>query len=373
MSVTIDEAMPGSLAGTSRQAALAARLQLPPERAQLRLRAVRDGLVIAGLMTSAFVLIVIPVVGRSLGYDAYAYWSIDLGTVYDRALGSLYALGAFRYAPPIAELLAPLHALPWWLFLSIWVALMVAALLYLGGRWSLALLALPAVALEFEHGNIHLLMAAAIVMGFRWPWTWSFVLLTKVTPGIGLIWFAVRHEWGKLGIALGFTAAVSIASWIVAPGLWTQWIATLTVTAGQAQDLSIPPPLPIRLPLAVLLVIWGARTDRPWTVGIAAFLALPVIWPHSFALALAAVPFLRRRADERRAADPRGARLRFISLRQLFGRDAVGDRPMPANPWLGVGLAAGCLAAAGVIALICGPDLRTTLSALSALIVPAGA
>ena len=46
-------------------------------------------------------------------------------------------------------------------------------------------------------------IAAAIVIGFRWPAAWSLVLLTKITPGIGLLWFAVRREWRSLAIALG--------------------------------------------------------------------------------------------------------------------------------------------------------------------------
>ena len=47
------------------------------------------------------------------------------------------------------------------------------------------------------------------------------------------------------------------------------------------------------MPVAALLVYWGARTDRPWTVPVAATLGLPIIWPHGLCLALAAVPFLR--------------------------------------------------------------------------------
>ena len=70
------------------------------------------------------------------------------------------------------------------------------------------LLALPPVALEIYHGNIHLWIAAAIALGFRYPWTWGFVLLTKVTPGIGLLWFAVRREWQALGVALGAVAEI---------------------------------------------------------------------------------------------------------------------------------------------------------------------
>jgi hypothetical protein len=31
-----------------------------------------------------------------------------------------------------------------------------------------------------------------------------------------------------------------------------------------------------------VIVAWGARTDRPWTVPLGAFLALPVIYPDSF-------------------------------------------------------------------------------------------
>ena len=40
----------------------------------------------------------------------------------------------------------------------------------------------------------------------------------------------------------------------------------------------MPIPLLIRLPAAVLLVIWGARTNRPWTLPTAAMLGLPVLW-----------------------------------------------------------------------------------------------
>ena len=76
-------------------------------------------------------------------------------------------------------------------------------MIWLGWRSALLVLAFPPVALELYHGNIHLLMAAAIVLGFRYPIGWSFLLLTKVTPGVGLVWFAVRREWRPLIIALG--------------------------------------------------------------------------------------------------------------------------------------------------------------------------
>jgi len=193
-----------------------------------------------------------------------------------------------------AFIFGPLGALQWWLFLLLWEALMVGLIFWLGGRWALLLLALPPVALELYHGNVHLLIAAAIVLSFRYPWTWSFVLLTKVTPGVGLLWFAVRREWRPLAVALGATLAISAAAAVVAPNYWREWIDSLFSNLNEPQYFSVPPPAPIRLPLAALLVIWGARTGRPWTVALAATLGLPIIWPHGLTVALAAIPFLRR-------------------------------------------------------------------------------
>ena len=123
-------------------------------------------------------------------------------------------LGAFNYSPPIAWLFGPFGALEWLTFLWLWLALLVGNIIWLGGRgvrvvW---LLAFPPVALELYHGNIHLWIAAAIALGFRYPWTWGFVLLTKVTPGVGLLWFAVRREWRALGIALGVTGVIVAVS-----------------------------------------------------------------------------------------------------------------------------------------------------------------
>lgn len=364
--------LPNRVAPFDFRATAARILRLPEERGQIRLRAIRDGLLISGLLATAFVLVVIPTLGRSLGYDAFAYWSIDPPTLYEKTLAGQYALGGFRYAPPVGLLFATFNAIPWWLFLSVWIALMVAALLFLGGRWSLAILGLPPVALELEQGNVHLLIAAAIVLGFRWPWTWSFVLLTKVTPGVGLLWFAARREWRSLAIALGFTAAVSVAAYLLAPGLWGHWVHALLVNAGQMQDYSVPPPLPFRLPIAILVVLWGARTDRPWTVGVAAMLALPIIWVHGLVVALAAVPFLRRRAAERRTQDPVEARSRFISLRELFGRDPAGSSVAPARfgPRFVV-TSALTLAIALLLIVVAGPVIQSTLLSASSYITPA--
>jgi hypothetical protein len=319
---------------------------------------------LAGWLTSGFVILVIPEIGRSLGYDAFAYWALDLEEPYARSMTGQYALGGFRYAPPIGFLLAPLGLAPWWIGLWLWLGLLAGLIVFLGGRWTPALLALPPVALELYHGNVHLLIAVAIAIGFRYPWAWSLVLLTKVTPGIGLLWFVFRREWRPLGIALGATAIVAVASYAVAPGLWDDWTAVLATNAGQAQDLSIPPPVPFRLAIAVLLVAWGARTNRPWTVAVAAMLALPLLWPHGLAVALAAVPLIRRRAHETGGADSGLG----VDLRALGG-------PWPLTGWVtdpSISLRRLCwcvsatVGAAALTGLLAEPIVRPALEGASA-------
>ena len=110
------------------------------------------------------------------------------------------------------------------------------------------------------------------------------MLLTKVTPGVGLLWFVVRREWRSLAIALGTTAAIVAVSYVIAPGQWADWFALLRSDGGQESGRLL-----LRLVAAAALVTWGALTDRAWTVPIAAMLALPVIWMDSFAMLLAAV------------------------------------------------------------------------------------
>jgi glycosyl transferase family 87 len=261
-------------------------------------RAVRDGAVIAGVLFTAYLFVIIAPKAGTVGFDAFAYWNVNGVDPYQTGVGGL---GAFNYTPPIARLFDPFGALEWPTFLWLWLALLMGNIIWLGERsiriiW---LLALPPVALEIYHGNIHLWIAAAIALGFRYPWTWGFVLLTKVTPGIGLLWFAVRREWRALGIALGVTAAIVAVSLLVDGQLWVDWLAFIgsTPEGGSVAQFQIPVPLWLRLPAAAVLVIWGARTDRRWTVPLAATLALPVLWVSGFAIcaALASEPLRRTR------------------------------------------------------------------------------
>jgi hypothetical protein len=256
----------------------------------VRDRLLRDGFfVLAAAFVGLRLLAVQPWVES---VDAYAYWATRAGDPY--AAAEAGRIGAYLYSPAFAQLLAPLVILPWPVFCALWTALLCLVYWRLVGRLALPLLLFIPIPFEIVSGNVHLLIAAAIVVGFRYPAAWALPLLTKVTPGIGLLWFAARHEWRSLAIALGATALLAAVSFVVAPDAWRQWLALLVRDAGAPLDTPgwyAPVPLLVRLPLAAVVVTWGALTDRRWTVPVAVVLSLPILWLNSLAI-LAALPAL---------------------------------------------------------------------------------
>lgn len=210
--------------------------------------------------------------------DAHAYWAVDPANPYTRPVATT---DAFTYPPPAALFFAVLGRLPFEVFQAGWTLLIGFALLWLTGPWALAFLVIPVVASDLYLGNIHVLLAAAIVGSLRRPALWAIPLLTKPTVGIGLLWFVARGEWRKLAIAVGVTGALAALAHVLAPGLWPMWIDYVLAT-GVSPDVGsaywVPLPLLVRLPAAALLVVWGARTNRPWTLPTAAMLGLPVLW-----------------------------------------------------------------------------------------------
>jgi hypothetical protein len=201
---------------------------------------------------------------------------------------------AYVYSPAFLQLVSPLTLLPWQAFMAVWTGLLLGAVRFLTGPRLLAAgLIFPFTAMEVAGGNISLLLAVAIVLGFRWPATWSLVLLTKITPGVGLLWFAVRREWRPLAIAVGATVAIAAVSALIMPAAWRQWLDVIVGNAGKGGTwASVPIPLWIRLPIAIAIVVGGARTDRAWTVPVASMLALPALWYGGISMLLGVIPLL---------------------------------------------------------------------------------
>jgi hypothetical protein len=271
--------------------AVAARVQARlPARLRARLRA-RLGLDLAIVLAVVLVTFRLFDVApwNSLLLDLRTYWETRDGYAY---ILDPYTIGAYLYAPAFAQVIAPLTALPWPVFSAIWTALICAALIWLAGRWAFPVVLTGSVALEIFLGQIDLFIAMVILIGFRYPAVWAFPLLTKVAPGIGLLWFAVRREWRSLAIALGATVAVAAVSAILAPEAWAAWLNLLRRSLFERQTIEgtyLAIPMGLRLPIAALLVVWGARTDRRWTVPFSVVLAMPILWINVFSLAVAVI------------------------------------------------------------------------------------
>jgi len=230
----------------------------------------------------------------SPGSDARIYYDVELETF---GRGEIFGT-SFTYSPAAAWWLQPLQALPFEAFRTLVVAVNMAGFVFLIGPVfaTIILLAqLLPVWMEFQQANINFALGAALVLGFRSAGWYAFPLLTKVTPGIGLAWFAFRREWRSIATAGVASLLLAVPSLVLHASAWPVWIESLVANAGA--DAQIGAPIALRAVLAAALVGWGAMTDRPWTVPIAAALVAHVN-SSGWLIGLAAVPLYldRRRA-----------------------------------------------------------------------------
>lgn len=283
---------------------LAARLR--PGAAPPWMAALVEPAVIRRLAISGFVLVVaIFAVVRLLNlypwndriFDLWAYWSTRDGL--DYTLAHPGESGHYLYSPAFAQLISPLTLLPLPLFMATWTVLLAGVFYWLLGWRAFFVGLLAPVVMSIAIGQLDVLMAAMIVIGFRWPAVWAFAFITKLTPGVGVLWFAARREWRSLGVALGATAALFGASMTLDPRAWVGWIEMLLrfETPTAANGVFLPVPLWARLPLVAVLIVWGARTNRRWVLPIGVALALPTVWINTPTILIAALPLLALGAD----------------------------------------------------------------------------
>jgi hypothetical protein len=230
------------------------------------------------------------IVNGDLGSDAHAYWSAGQeGPVYGRRPGER---DAYLYAPVFLTLIRPLTLLPYPGFLALWIGLLAAVLFWLirplRVRWAvpIALCCSP----ELVIGNIFLLLAAAVVLGVRRPEAWVFPILTKVTSGVGFLWFAVRADWRGLARGVGSLALVVGVSYLFEPGLWHTWLRFLLEHRDGTPDGRLG--FVLRCALAAALVVVAARRNQPWLLAPAVLLASPVLSSYIALTVLAALPRL---------------------------------------------------------------------------------
>jgi len=270
---------------------LADRVARWRERGRGRDLAIGAFVVAAGVLVAFRLFNVYP--WNAAVFDLRTYWATRFGI--DFSAEHAGPAGAYLYSPAFAQLISPLTALPLPVFAAVWTAIGAALLYWMTGRHSIVFFILPAILITIVQGQLDLMFAAVAVVGMRYPAVWALPLLTKVTPGIGLVWFAVRREWRALAVALGATAAIAAVSFVIAPRAWFEWISILRTGSTFPEPVWTLDfvPLGVRLITAVAIVVWGARTDRPWTVATAATLALPVLWVNGLATLVAVIPLMR--------------------------------------------------------------------------------
>jgi hypothetical protein len=268
------------------------RLMHPQTR---RGRLARDAARLAGLAVVVFVWWLLTF--NDYQHDARAYWAVDLDSLYAR--GQVGGEDAYLYSPAFAQAMWPLTLLPWGFFAGLWAALNLGALLWMSGPVIAGLLlVIPGspVIDEVGTGNIHLMLAAAIVLAFRWPAAWALPLLTKVTPGIGVLWLAGARRWASLAISLGATLAIVLVSFVLAPQVWFDWIDVLAVNVDRTiptEIAIIPGPLWARTAVAGIVAVAGGWRGWRWSVPVAATLALPVPWSSGLTILVAIIALAR--------------------------------------------------------------------------------
>lgn len=228
--------------------------------------------------------------------DVHAYWAADPNNLYPPADSPLHR-DAYLYSPAFELVVGWGRNLIFEVFTAIWRAVLCVALVWLAGPFTILVLFTFPVASEINAGNIQLLAAVAIVLAFRrgpaWPGLWALVLLTKVTPGIGLLWFAARRQWRALAVAIGVTAAIAGITFVAWPDRWLDWLRLLQ-SGGTPEPLS-----PFYLPFwprfvgAAGIVLIGAWRGWRWPVVVAATLALPAFYTISPSMLVGVLPFLR--------------------------------------------------------------------------------
>ncbi len=247
--------------------------------------AIRHGLVVVGVLY-AFVYLVIHVAGTHT--DAHDYWATTLDTIYE---GYVVGGSGYAYSPVFALAIAPLTALPWPAFYAAWVTAMAMCALWLVApaptAWKVPLLLLTVP--ELLTGNIHLLLAVAVVVAFQHASSSAVLLLTKVTCAVSVVWFAARGEWGRVATVVFVVVVAASLAWAVAPDLWPRWLEALAANAAATGPAILDLPLIPRLAIATGAVVFAARRSQPWLVPVGVLLAMPHIYLQSLVVLLACV------------------------------------------------------------------------------------
>lgn len=241
--------------------------------------------------------------------DDMAYWIAGMRLAAGQAIYAPAEIAfepfAYHYPPPLAQVLAPVTlVVPAMAYAVLYRALMLVALWDIAGRRMLSMLALlafvpAAVALRIE--NVEIFMALGLVIGLqRWPWLFTVGALIKVSPGLGLVYLALRRRWRDFLVASAVGLVITGASFLLAPDLWWAWLDAITGRADMVGNSIVPVPYSVRaitgFVLAIVAGLVGRRTGELMLVA-AVTIANPGLSLQGFAVLIAAIPIWRAGPD----------------------------------------------------------------------------
>lgn len=259
------------------------------------------GLVVGGALALAAIAVL---VGRDggLAYDTRAYWLagrhiLDGSTLYTPA--SVSDLGAYKYPPIFAQLLVPTAPLPELLVAWLWRISGILCLRYMVGSWKAAVVAcafLP-VLIELSLGNVTLQIGAVLVFALRdrrgaylLPW----VAALKFGPVllVPYLWFRMPESRRPLLVGSAIFAVACLASYMVAPALWSDYVATYGWESGSLMSgsgvIAIVPSsggldFAIRFAIAGVAALLAAYSRKAWLAYAAAVITCPILALSRFA------------------------------------------------------------------------------------------
>lgn len=234
------------------------------------------------------------------------------------------------YPPLLMLLVAPLTVLPWWIGISLWTALLCAAVagtLYIlnvrDARCYLLALVAPFTVSGVTFGNATLLLVPLVALAWRWRdhrfRTGALVglaIASKLFLWPLLFWFLGTRRYKAFGAAVATAFAALLVPWMligfdglssypdllrVAEEVYavhSNSVATLLSALGAETQLASRGTLALGVAIASAALYAGRRSLDSTSLSLAvlaAVLGSPIVWPYYLALLLIPVAIARPR------------------------------------------------------------------------------
>ena len=203
--------------------------------------------------------------------DNFAYWlagqRLAAGLPVYVTGDAAFVPYAYHYPPPLVQVLAPLTlVVPPLAYLVVYRVVELLVTWGLAGRRMLPMLALVVfvpVAVELRFENVHLLVALGIVVGLRrWPWLFAVGAVVKLSPGLGVLYLALRRRWRDAFVASLIGLAITGISWVMSADLWRAWLDSVLGRADIVGNSLLPVPYLARAAAGVTLAVVGGLIGR---------------------------------------------------------------------------------------------------------------